>query len=232
MLVYKKSPLLVFLILAACATTVSSENAQKAESLTAQGKTLLSVKKSAEARDVYLDAIAHNDQNVRAWNGLGVAYDLLGSRDKAQDAYSRAVDLAPEDFSAVNNLAHLYLEKGDAAEAVRLLTPLAQNPAAPTTVRQNLAAATKAAQVKETASGEVYADLGASPTEAMAQGHLAEAKTLLGKEAAALTFRIISETKVSGGTPVFTARIFGEDPQLLCGVLNPQAIPCIPHGKR
>ncbi len=230
--VRKISPLLLCLMLAACATPVTPENAQKAEALGAQGKTFLAAKKNAEARDVYLDAVAHNDQNAHAWNGLGVAYDLLGNSAEAQDAYLRAVDLAPEDFAAVNNLAHLYLEKGDAAEAVRLLTPLTHNPAAPTALRQNLAAATKAAQVKEAIGDDVYADLGASPTEGMAQGHVAEAKTVLGKEAEELTFRVVPEVKVGGGTPVFTARVFGKDPQSICDALNPQAIPCVPHGKQ
>ena len=82
-----------------------------------------------------------------------------------------------------------------------------------------------------TIADDVYADLGASPTEGMAQGHVAEAKTVLGKEAGELTFRVVPEVKVGGGTPVFTVRVFGKDPQSICDALNPQAIPCVPHGK-
>jgi len=58
-----------------------------------QGKTLLAEGKNAEARDIYLSAVARDDQNARAWNGLGVANDLLGKRNEAREAYRRALDL-------------------------------------------------------------------------------------------------------------------------------------------
>lgn len=226
----KVTPLLLCLLLTSCAGA-SPEDAQMSNALSAQGKTLLAATKNTEARDIYASAVERDDSNARAWNGLGVSYDLLGKRDKAQDAYQHAVNLDPHDMTAVNNLAHLYLEKGEAAEAVRLLTPYANDPAAPPTLKQNLAIATKSVQDKETIDGGVYADLGSSPTEGMAQGHVAEAKKILGRDAKGLTFLVIPEVMVGGGTPVFTIKVLGQDPQSICEDLFSQGLPCVPHGK-
>ncbi|MDR3425760.1 MAG: tetratricopeptide repeat protein [Alphaproteobacteria bacterium] len=223
--------LLLSLALAACATSASPEDAQMSNNLSSQGKTLLAAGKNAEARDIYASATARDDQNARAWNGLGVAYDLLGKKNKARDAFQHAVDLAPNDPIALNNLAHSYMEAKDPAAAVRLLTPYANAPDAPAALKQNLAAASKAAEAKEAAGGDVYADLGSYPTEGMAQGHVAEAKSLLGDDAENVTFLVIPEVKVSGGTPVFTIKAVGKPPQALCEDLNAKAFPCVPYGK-
>ena len=202
-----------------------------ADALCAQGKKLLVSGKTAEALDMYVSATNRDGENARAWNGVGVAQDLLGQRAKALDAYQQAVDLAPEDASVVNNLAHLYLEMGDAEDAVRLLQPYANNAAAPVTLQQNLAAATKAVRMKQEKAGDVYADLGSYPTDGMAQGHLAEVRHLLGRDAKGLSFVIDPEVKVGGGTPVFTLKATGESPQSLCETLNAKAFPCVPYKK-
>jgi len=68
-----------------------------AGNLCAQGKVLLQAGKGGEARDVYLSAVARDETSARAWNGLGVSYDLLGKRPDARAAYKRALDLAPQD---------------------------------------------------------------------------------------------------------------------------------------
>ena len=222
-----KIPLLCVLLLAGCASA-SPEDQQMANALCAQGKTLLAAGKTGEARDMYTSATKRDDDNARAWNGLGVADDMMGKRDEAETAYKHAVDLAPNDLTAINNLAHLELEKGDAEEAVRLLEPHANDTDATQTLKQNLAAAQKALQ---NASDDNYADLGSSPTEGMANAHLKEAKGLLGSDARDLTFTVVPEVKISGGTPVFTARVTGKAPQDICDELNPRAFPCVPHGK-
>lgn len=231
MLRNKTAPFLLCLILAACASHASPEDAQMADTLNAQGKTLLATGKKSEARDIYLSAVCHDDRNARAWNGLGVSYDLLGKKDKAQDAFQHAIELAPKDLTFVNNMAHLQLEQDNPAEAVRLLTPYANDAAAPLILKQNLATAVKAAAAKESLGGNTYADLGSYPTEGMAQGHSSEAKSLMGHDAEALSFLIVPEVKISGGTPLFTVKVTGKDPQEICEVLNPKAVPCIPYGK-
>ena len=228
-----KLPLLTLcLLLAACATPVSPEDAQRTQELCAQGKKLLIAGKTAEALDIYASATNLDSHNAQAWNGLGVANDMLGQRDKALDAYQQAVDLAPDDISATNNLAHLYLETGDAEDAVRLLQPMADKLTVPPTLRQNLAAATKAVRSKQEKAGETYADLGSYPTDGMAQGHLAEIHHLLDDDADGLSFIVDPEVKVGGGTPVFTIKATGRSPQSICNELNAKAYPGIPHEKK
>jgi tetratricopeptide (TPR) repeat protein len=247
----KKIPLLLLCAgLAACASKASPEDVRMATALTVQGKALLSDGKSGEARDIYLSAIARDERNARAWNGLGVSYDLLGKRDKAQESYRRAVDLAPQDMTAANNLAHLYLEKGKPLEAFELLEPFANNKSAPMALKQNLARAAQLAEekkpavkepVKETvkepaketaeeAAEDVYADIGSFPTDAMAQNHVAKVKALLDDDD--ISFLVVPEVKIMGGTPVFTVKAVGEDPRKICNKANPLAIPCDPHGKK
>ena len=227
----QKLVLTTFLLLAACATQASPEDRKMADALCAQGKTLLASGKKAEARDVYASATHRDINNPRAWNGLGVADDLLGKKSEAQDAYQHAVDLAPNDLTALNNLAHLYLESGDADAALRLLEPHADDKDATPTLKQNLAAARKAAQTKQAPTTENYADIGSFPTEGMANAHLKEARGILGGAGKDLTFTAVPEVKITGGTPTFAARINGKSPQDICDDLNPQAIPCVPHGK-
>ena len=227
-------PALVFCaLIAGCATQASPEDRQMSQTLSDQGKAFLATDQADEARDAYLSAVVHDDANARAWNGLGVAYDLLGHQDKAEEAYRRAVDLRPHDLMAVNNLAHLYVEEGNPAAAVDLLAPYAEDYSTPVTLRQNLADARKAVQDQQKAAepaqaaSEAFAELGSYPTEGMAKGRMTQAKALLGEEAAAWTFGIEPEVKVMGGTPVFTVKATGKDPQALCESLIAEAIPCV-----
>jgi len=227
---YRKIPLFFLCLLAAaCASQTSPEDAQMAGALCAQGKTLLASHKYSDARDIYLSATMRDSRNARAWNGLGVASDLLGKRDEAVSAYKHAIDLAPHDLTATNNLAHLYIETGKADEAVHLLEPYANDSSATPTMRQNLETARKAAQVNETATSEVYADIGSYPTEGMAQGHMAEIRKLLDDKDVVLV--ITPEVKTGGGIPVFTIKATGRSPQSICEDLNAKAFPCVPVGK-
>lgn len=224
----RKTPLLLLCCaLAACAAQATPEDALMANNLCAQGKTLLATGKTGDARDIYASAAHRDADNPRAWNGLGVADDLLGKRSEAENAYKRAIDLAPRDPTATNNLAHLYIANGDPDAAVQLLEPFAGDPKAPVALRQNLDAARKAVQTEQALGGGVYADLGSYPTEGMAQGHAAAAKKLLGSDAGDMTFSIVPEVKVAGGTPMFTVKVTGKSPQDICDELNPQAFPCV-----
>ncbi|MGB9154715.1 MAG: tetratricopeptide repeat protein [Alphaproteobacteria bacterium] len=222
-------PLFLSLTLAACASVASPEDVQMSNALCAQGKTLLAAGKNADARDVYASATHRDEQNARAWNGLGAAYDMLGKRAEAMDAYQHAIELAPNDVSIVNNLAHLYIETGDAQDAITLLQPFADAPNAPLTLRQNMIAARKAARVEQTAVSEIYADLGSYPTEGMAQGHMTEIRNLLDDSEVVLA--IVPEVKTGGGIPTFTIKATGRSPQSICDDLNPKAFPCIPRGQ-
>ena len=222
----KFAPLLFCVLLAACASAPSPEDAQMANSLCEQGKVLLKSGKNTNALDVYTSATTRDPQNSRAWNGLGVAYDLTGNKIAAKSAYQSALDLAPNDLSVVNNLAHLYLETNQPEEAVALLELHANDGNVPATLLQNLDTARKAVAATST---EVYAELGSYPTEGMARGHLSEVTSLLNDKN--VTISIMPEVRIGGGTPTFTLKATGRSPISICADMNAEAIPCLPHGK-
>ncbi|MDD3029626.1 MAG: tetratricopeptide repeat protein [Alphaproteobacteria bacterium] len=244
--------------LAACASAPAPKNEPMTTAMTAQGKALLSKGKKEEARDIYLSALARDKNNARAWNGLGVAYDLLGDRAKARDAYEHAQALLPHDITVANNLAHLYLEDGRPAEALKLLAPHINDKNAPSIVRQNYeraqtllrAPASKPAKAtpakKRTAPPPVkkekpakkaveiqgkkmaYATLGSFPTEGLAKAHLSRVKPLL-EGLKSLTLSLTPDVQVSGGTPVFTLKAKTQDPEAVCRRVAPQGFTCTPY---
>ncbi|MDE2028956.1 MAG: tetratricopeptide repeat protein [Alphaproteobacteria bacterium] len=223
------------LALTACASTPSPEAVKMSEALCVQGKFLLANGEAAQARDVYESAVTRDGDNARAWNGLGVAEEMLKHSDKAEIAYRRALDLTPGDVIATNNLAHVLIAEGKESEAVILLAPYKDDGKAPLALRQNLAKAeslqAQQAAQKAEAAGEIYADLGSYPTEAMAEAHLYEAKKAAGDDAEGLHFAVVPEVKVTGGVPTFTVHVTGAKPSDICGIFSPLAFPCIPHGK-
>src|ERR1700677_4480626 len=100
----KSLSLCLCLALVSCATPVTPEDAQMSNALCTQGKNLLASGKTSEARDIYTSATYRDGSNTRAWNGLGVADDLLGKRNEAEDAYKEALDREPNNLTALNNL--------------------------------------------------------------------------------------------------------------------------------
>ena len=70
---------------------------------------------------------------------LGVAYEQAQRPDEALAAHRLAVSLAPDNPSAISNLALYYAAHGDRAQAETMLRQAAAKPDAPITVRQNLA---------------------------------------------------------------------------------------------
>ncbi len=249
MLNAKLTPLFICLGLAACASSPSPEDVSMAQALSAQGKTLLAEGKNAEAMDIYLSATSRDENNARAWNGLGVSYDLLGKREKARQSYAKALEIAPQDPVASNNLAHLYVRMGDPAAAVRLLKPFANDKTVPLALKQNLLKAefaekenlnkgkekmeeafkkTAAAQTQENSVIESYADLGGFPTEGLAQSHLARAKSVINDEDYA--FHVIPIVKKEGGIPTFTVRATGNDLDAVCDSLKAKNLSCVIRG--
>ena len=109
-----KTPVLcVLLAMTACAATPSAEDAQMANALCDQGKTLLVSGKKDQARDVYASATMRDPTNPRTWNGLGVANDLLGKRAEAAAAFDQALNLSPDDRTLASNRAHVAIEAED-----------------------------------------------------------------------------------------------------------------------
>jgi Flp pilus assembly protein TadD len=230
MLTRKLPILLVCSLVVACAQA-SPEDVQMSLSLAQQGRAMLAAGKNAEARDVYLSAVSRDNDNARAWNGLGVSYDLMGKWDEARDAYQHALTLVPDDMTVANNLAHLYLEGGDAVAAVALLESLVNDPNAPLVLKQNYARATKAVQAAQAKQArkevESYADLGSYPTSGMAEARVQQIRSLLDDEDVA----VVPEVKVAGGTPTFTIKVSTRDPKAVCENMMQQAFPCVPRGE-
>lgn len=232
--------------LAACAAEPSPRDIEMSLALSAQGRTLLGEGKHGEARDIYLSAVARDEGNSRAWNGLGVSHDMLGKKEEARQAYLRALELMPQNLMAANNLARLYIEEGNAEQAIKVLEPFAKSVDLPSPVKQNLDRAKRmkkakavAPQKKEeekippkAASASVnYADMGTLPTEGMAQGRVGKARALLAGTKG-VKFSIVPEMKDANGIPVFAVRAETADPQSVCSSLSREGIPCVPHKKK
>jgi hypothetical protein len=65
-----------------------------------------------EAAERYRLILEKHPDSVRAWVNLGNVRSRQGRTSEAERAYGRALDLAPDDTDALNNLAWLLLESG------------------------------------------------------------------------------------------------------------------------
>jgi Flp pilus assembly protein TadD len=95
----------------------------------------------ALAASTFRTASTHGAIGTSALNGLGVARVQLGDLPGAEEAFRKAIALAPGDYAARNNLALALVLQGRAAEAVPMLQSLANEPGVPDRVRHNLALA-------------------------------------------------------------------------------------------
>jgi tetratricopeptide (TPR) repeat protein len=76
-----------------------------------------------EAKQVYLELLTHDPRLHVAWIGVGNCYYGLKELDQAADAYRKALQLAPGDAQAKNNLAHVLWESGtELSQALELAT--------------------------------------------------------------------------------------------------------------
>ncbi len=75
------------------------------------------------------------------YNGLGVAYDMLGEASQAQASYRSGLQGAPDDLGLVNNLGLSLALSGQHAEAIALLERAVTLPGVTVRHRQNLALA-------------------------------------------------------------------------------------------
>lgn len=74
-----------------------------------------------EAIDVLEQAITIDADIVSTWTNLGIARRRLGLSTEAAAAFRRAYEMAPEDPSAINNLALAYIDDQEWISAVGLL---------------------------------------------------------------------------------------------------------------
>lgn len=105
----------------------------------ALGRLFFKLRRPTESAAFFEKALAENPRNLRALIGRGVALDLTGKYDQAQTSYLAALELAPGDLRAQNNLALSYAFAGNFARAVEIMHPMATAPTATPRLRQNLA---------------------------------------------------------------------------------------------
>jgi Flp pilus assembly protein TadD/cell division protein FtsN len=84
-------------------------------------------------------ATSKNTGDPRIFNALGVAHDLAGRHDLAQQDYRRGLSLAPDQVSLRNNLGLSQALSGDFNGAIATLSDLVSRPGATARNRQNLA---------------------------------------------------------------------------------------------
>lgn len=97
------------------------------------------------ALQIFDRLIARKSNDVGSLNGRGIALDLLGQHDAAQQSYRMAQAVAPADIQTANNLAVSYLLTDRPAQARDVLLPLTQLSDLPPRVLNNLAIAQAAA---------------------------------------------------------------------------------------
>jgi len=87
------------------------------ETYLAAGKLAESRGDMALALSMYRKATALNHEYVEAYNRLGLALEALGETQSAQEAFARAVELAPDRAYLRNNLAFVHMHRKNWAEA-------------------------------------------------------------------------------------------------------------------
>ena len=203
----------------------------------AYGRVLIKLNQPADAKTQYGMALASDPSDIRTLNGLGIALDLLGEHAGAQAQYRTALEQKPDDTTTINNLGHSYVLDGSYDQAIKVLEPQDQNPAAPPTLRANLAEAYGMAgmyvdaermmredlspeQVKKNlarfhaAHGKAvapvaYANLGGFATSDLAQARLDKIKENFAPDIGSLTLAVAPEVDEVGGTPIFLVRVDG-----------------------
>ncbi len=86
-----------------------------------------------------LEAAVAVNEDAAGLSSLGVALDMLGRHDEAQDAYEEALQLQPADLDVATNLAISLSLSERHDEAVQLMRRTAASPTATVRHRQNLA---------------------------------------------------------------------------------------------
>jgi Flp pilus assembly protein TadD len=108
----------------------------------------------------YFETIKAAHPLAAAFNGLGVAEDLLGDHVAAQSAYEQGLKETPDDPTLRNNLGLSQALAGDYAAAVATLSALTASPKATARYRLNLALVYGLAGQDDAAAAAARDDLG------------------------------------------------------------------------
>lgn len=167
-------------------------NSKSADALRGMGATLLALNKPQQAMENF-DKSNAISPNPRAFDGLGVAHDLLGDFAGAKTAYQQGLNLSPNDLLLRNNLGLSEALAGDYDAAITTLRTVATDPQAGPRQRSNLALALalagrtdQAAEISRIDLDDVavkrnlayYAELRGLPPQERAQALLRPDKTL------------------------------------------------------
>lgn len=119
---------------------VLSIDPKHAEALHGLGNVLVALDRPEEAIPHYRAAL-EIERVPRTISGLGVALDMSGQREKAQEIYRAGLAEFPASLTLRNNLGLSLAFTGQVDEAVKLLREVATHPSATARHRQNLALA-------------------------------------------------------------------------------------------
>ncbi len=87
------------------------------------------LKQYEETVEICNEILGMDPQDLLATKFIAFSYNLLGDREKAIDAYKRAMAAQPDNTDLLYNVAQLYIQMGDTAKAVDCLADfLAINP--------------------------------------------------------------------------------------------------------
>jgi Flp pilus assembly protein TadD len=100
---------------------------------------LLSLNQPGPAASEAKAALEKRKDDPRLYNIIGVAEDLMGHHEEAQDAYLNGLRLAPRSNGLRNNYGLSLALTGDYGAAATTLSEIADNPTAPPRYRLNLA---------------------------------------------------------------------------------------------
>jgi Flp pilus assembly protein TadD len=128
----------------------------------------------ARSESLFLAALHDDPRNTTALNDLGVARDLQGNHAGAQEAYRQALGIKPDLTAAEVNMALSLAMSGDAAHAVAMIRPLAEEPGAAPKVRQNFAAVLAMSGDREAARQILSADMSAADVDRALDAYAAE----------------------------------------------------------
>jgi Flp pilus assembly protein TadD len=123
------------------------------------------------AETLFLEVLAKEPRNAKALSNLGIARDLLGRHADAQDAYRRALGIAPTMQAATVNLALSLAMSGRAADGLKLLGGISPAQDASPKVRHDMAAVHAMAGDRAGAEALLASDLPASEIERMLRSY-------------------------------------------------------------
>jgi Flp pilus assembly protein TadD len=121
----------------------------------------------ATAETQFLAATKKNPKDFRAWVDLGLTYEKLGKKDKAEDAFKQALDVRPDLPEAAAELSALYVDAGKADEAIALCRRALAKNGNNATLHNTLALALAQKGNQEEAMREFEAAVKLKPSEPM-----------------------------------------------------------------